>query len=200
MCHLDHHPKFPTKVIGCAIWILILLEAARTPNESNQNPMPNHQVRGDPYWSIKKRSTKLISECQDCHHAVVKEAEHLRVQELVRRIENHPDREAFHADLQQNNVYNPFSKHSKEMIRELGNVELFELCETTPKVQCSHCLLYWNQGIVHFTCGQCLIDSESRRKFNKLRLDALSFPNYVIKKGPAYGARHGKAEEQKRIP
>ena len=115
-------------------------------------------------------------------HAVVKEAEHLRVQELVKRIENHLHREALHADLQQNNAYNPFSKNSKRIIRELGNVELFELCETVPKVQCSHSLLYWNQGIVYCTCGQCLIDSESRRKFNKLRLDALSFPNCMKKK------------------
>ena len=69
------------------------------------------------------------------------------------------------------------------MICELGNVELFELCETTPKVQCSHCLLYWNQGIVYCTCGQCLIYSESRKQFNKLRLEALSIPKYVIKKG-----------------
>ena len=96
-------------------------------------------------------------------HAVVKEAENLRVQELVKKIENHPHREALQADLQQNNVYNPCSKNSKAMIRELGNVELFELCETFPKVQCSHCLLSWNQGIVYCTCGQCLIDSESRR-------------------------------------
>ena len=83
------------------------------------------------------------------------------------------------------------------MIRELGNVELFELCETIPNVQCSHCLLYWNQGIVYCTCGQFLVDSESRRKFNKLRLNALSIPNYVIKKGRSDGARHGKTEEQK---
>ena len=89
-------------------------------------------------------------------HAIVKEAERLRVQELVKNIENHPHREAIQADLQQNNVYNPFSKNSKEMIRELGNVELFELCETIPKVQCSHCLLYWNQGIVYCTCGTVL--------------------------------------------
>ena len=130
-------------------------------------------------------------------HAVVKEAEHLRVQELVKKIEHHSHREALHADLPQNNVYNPFSKNSKEIIRELGNVELFELCETVPKVQCSHCLLHWNQGTVYCICGQCLIDSESRRKFNKLRLDALSIPNYVIKKGPNHGARHGKIEEQK---
>ena len=95
-------------------------------------------------------------------HSVVKAAEHLRVQELVQRIENHSHRAALQADLQQNNVYNSFSKNSKEMIRELGNVELFELCETTPKVQCSQCILYWNQGIVYCTCGQCLIYSESR--------------------------------------
>ena len=29
-------------------------------------------------------------------HATVKETEHLRVQELVKRIENHPHREALH--------------------------------------------------------------------------------------------------------
>ena len=32
---------------------------------------------------------------------------------------------------------------------------------------------------------------------NKLRLDALSIPNYVIKKGPTHGARHGKTEVQR---
>ena len=83
------------------------------------------------------------------------------------------------------------------MILELGNVELFELRETIPKVQCSHCLLDWNQGIVYCSCGQCLIDSESRRKFNKLRLDALSIPNYWIKEGPTHGARHGRTEVQR---
>ena len=38
-------------------------------------------------------------------------------------------------------VYNPFSDNSKAMIRDMGNVELFELCETIPKVQCAECLL-----------------------------------------------------------
>ena len=50
---------------------------------------------------------------------------------------------------------------------------------------------------MYCTCGQCLIDSESRRKFNKLRLDALSILNYLIKKRATHGARHGKTEEQK---
>ena len=67
--------------------------------------------------------------------AVVKEAEHFWVQELVKKIESHPHREALQADLQLNNVYNSLSNNSKAMIRALGNVELSELCETTTKVQ-----------------------------------------------------------------
>ena len=97
-------------------------------------------------------------------HAVVKEAEHSRVQELVKKIESHPHREALQADLQQNNVYNPFSNNSKAMIRELGNVELFELCKTFPKVQCSYCLLYWNQGIIYCTCGQFLVERRIQKQ------------------------------------
>ena len=41
-------------------------------------------------------------------HAVVKKAENFRVRELVKKTESHPHREALHADLQQNNVHNPF--------------------------------------------------------------------------------------------
>ena len=95
--------------------------------------------------------------------ADVKEAENFRVLEFVKKIERHPRREALQADLQQNNVYNPFSDDPKVMIREMGNEELFELCETTPTAQSSQCLLYWNQGAIYCTCGHLLVDRESRR-------------------------------------
>ena len=115
----------------------------------------------------------------------------------MKKIENHPHLEAFHADLQQNNVYSPFSDDSKAMFREMDNVELFELCETIPKVQCSECLLYWNQGVIYCTCAHLLVDSESSQHFNQWRLDALSIPHYVIKNERPRGARHGKTEAQK---
>ena len=214
--HLDHRRNFPTKIIGCVTWILMSLEAAK--KLKRIQPKPNTQLSSAVRPGCGPESTKrcvltpkhdqedqtgtgwpVLLDWKEDHeidfrvpglsHAVVKEAEHLRVQELVKKIENHPHREALQ--------YNPFRKKSKAMIRELGNVDLFESCETIPKVQCSHCLLYRNQGIVYCTCGQCLIDSESRRKFDKLRLDALSVPNYVIKNGPTHGAWHGKTEEQK---
>ena len=83
------------------------------------------------------------------------------------------------------------------MTREMGNVELFELCETIPKVQCSECLLYWNQGIVYCTCGHLLKESESSQNFHQWRLHAFSIQNYVIKKERHRGARRGKTEAQK---
>ena len=54
-------------------------------------------------------------------------------------------------------------------------------------------------GINEFycACGQFLVESKCRRKFHKLRLDALSIPHCVIKKGRCHGARHGKTEVQR---
>ena len=130
-------------------------------------------------------------------HAVVRQAENFRVRELVTKIESHPHREALQADLQQNDDYNPFSDDSKAMIREMGNAESFELCETIPRVQCSECLLHWNQEIVYCTCGNLLKESESSQHFHQCRLDALSIPHHLIRMGRPRGARHGKTEAQK---
>ena len=124
--------------------------------------MPNHVEddqtgTGRPVLVDRKEEHEINFRVPGLSHAVVKEVEHLRVQELVKKIESHPHREALQADLHQNIVYNSFSNNSKAIIRELGDVEFFELCETIPKVKCSHYLLYWNQGVVNCTCGQFLV-------------------------------------------
>ena len=79
----------------------------------------------------------------------------------------------------------------------MGNVELFELCETNPKVQCKECLLYWNQGIVYCTCGHLLKECEASRGVIQWTLDLLSIQNYVIKKVRPHGRRYGKTKEQR---
>ena len=88
-------------------------------------------------------------------HAVEKQAENSRVREFVKKIESHPHRQDSQADLQQSYAYNPCSANSNKMIQDMGNVELLEVCETF-FVQCSECLLYWNQGIVSCTFGHHL--------------------------------------------
>ena len=156
---------------------------------------PGRPVCG--HWSHQLEEIDIDLRVSGLPHAVVKQAENSRVRELVKKIESHPHRQDLQADMQQSNAYNPFSEKSKKMIRDMGNVELLELCETTPKVQCSECLLYWHQGIVYCTCGHLLREKKSTRRIHRWHLDILSIPNYVNKKGRPHGNRHGKTEEQR---
>ena len=75
-------------------------------------------------------------------HSVVKHAQSTSVRELIQKFENHPNRLALQQALRQNQSFNPFSPESKQMIRDVGNIELCELLETEPKTQCTVCLSY----------------------------------------------------------
>ena len=50
------------------------------------------QVRGDPSLVDQKEEHNIDFRVPGLSHSVAKEAEHIRVQELVQRIENHPHR------------------------------------------------------------------------------------------------------------
>ena len=77
-------------------------------------------------------------------HSVVKHAQSTRVRELIQKIENHPDRHALQQDLRQINHFILSVQNQRQMIHEVGNIELFELQETDPKTQCKACLSYWD--------------------------------------------------------
>ena len=66
-------------------------------------------------------------------HSIVKQLQSASVRELIQKIENHPNRHALQRDLQQSQPFNPFSQESKEMIHEVGNIELCELLDMEPK-------------------------------------------------------------------
>ena len=79
------------------------------------------------------------------------------------------------------------------MIPEVGNIELCELLDTEPKVQCKVCLSYWDVGIVYCTCGHFLRNgTEENKKFVQHTMDLLSIPNYYFKKGRPHGHRYDK--------
>ena len=116
---------------------------------------------------------------------------------VVQKIENHPDRHPLQQDLRQNQSYNPLSPESKQMIRDVGNIELFDLLETEPKTKCKACLSFWNIGIVYCTCGHFLHkETKVNRKFVKYTMDFLSLPEYIIKKGRPHGHRFGFLQDQ----
>ena len=126
-------------------------------------------------------------------HSTVKQLHGACVRELIQKIENHPHRHALQRDLQQSQSFNPFSQESKQMIHEVGNIELCELLDMEPKAQCKVCLSYWDVGIVYCTCGHFLRNgTEENKKFVQYTMDLLSIPNYYIKKGRPHGHRYGK--------
>ena len=166
--------------------------------------------------AVKHDRTAKLVVCRDVNHeqsmlnevdidfriprlplSCVKQAENYRVRELVKKIENHPQRQSLQRDLQQNKAYNPFSPESKQVIQDMGNVELFELFLTDPKTQCKECLSYWSEAIVCCTCGHLLKESAANRGVIQYTLDLLSIQNYVIKKGRHHGRRYGKTPQQK---
>ena len=126
-------------------------------------------------------------------HSTVKQLHGASVRDLIQKIENHPHRHALQSDLHQSQSFNPFSPESKDMIREVGNIELCELLDMEPKAQCKVCLSCWDVGIVYCTCGHFLRNgTEENKKFVQYTMDLLSIPNYYIKKGRPHGHRYGK--------
>ena len=126
-------------------------------------------------------------------HSTVKQLHGASVRDLIQKIENHPNRHALQRDLQQSQSFNPFSPESKQMIHEVGNIELCELLDMEPKAQCKVCLSYWDVGIVYCTCGHFLRNgTEENKKFVKHTMDLLSIPNYFLKKWRPHGHRYGK--------
>ena len=82
-------------------------------------------------------------------HSAVKRSHGVNVENLIQKIENHPQRQALQSDLQQHRQFNPFSKESQYVIKAAGNTELCELLDVEPKSQCKACLAYWDVGIVY---------------------------------------------------
>ena len=117
-------------------------------------------------------------------HSAVKRSHDVNVQNLIQKIENHPQRQALQSDLQQHRQFKPFSKESQDVIKAAGNIELCELLDVEPKAQCKVCLSYWDVGIVYYTCGHFLRGgTKENKKYIKFTLDLFSIPIYYIRKG-----------------
>ena len=137
----------------------------------------------------------LTSTSQECRIRLVKRSHGVNVQNLIQKIENHPQRQALQSDLQQHRAFNPFSKESRDVITAAGNTELCELLDVELEANCKACLACWDVGTVYCTCGHFLRDDTTEnKKYIKSVLDLFSIPNFYIRKGRPHGHRYGKKE------
>ena len=110
-----------------------------------------------------------------------------KVKSLIEKFENHKHKESFIQDLSQTQKINTFSKKSQELIADLNNTEIFELCENSSKQQCPDCNLYWEKGIIHCSCGRTMKSTRNPTEFDQNNRDVASIPGHVIKKSSSRG-------------
>ena len=55
-----------------------------------------------------------------------------KVKKLIEKFENHKHEESFLQDWSQTQKINKFSKESQDLIADLNNTEIFELCHNSP--------------------------------------------------------------------
>ena len=121
----------------------------------------------------------------------------IKVKRLIEKFENHKHKESFIQDLSQTQKINKFSRESQDVIADLNNTEIFELCENSSKQECPVCNAYWEIGIIYCSCGRNMKSTRSPTEFDKNNRDVTSILGYVIKKNSSRGAKRGPSERQK---
>ena len=116
-----------------------------------------------------------------------------KVKKLFEKVDNH---KSFIQDLSKTQKIK-FSKESQDLIADLNNTEIFELCKNSSKHQCPDCNPYWEIGIIYCRCGRNMESSRSPTEFDQNNRDVTSITRYVIKKNSSRGAKHGPSERQR---
>ena len=91
------------------------------------NNTVDHRISGVPLSAVEQQDT-------------IREN---KVKKLIEKFENHKQKESFLQDLSQTQKINKFSKESQDLIADLNNTEVFELCENSSTQQCLDCNAYW---------------------------------------------------------
>ena len=124
----------------------------------------------------------------------VKRSETMSILNLIRKITRHPQQEAVQNDLDKKQSFNAFSDESKKAIKESGNIEISEIVNTEPKLQCKFCLNHCNPGIIYCVCGHLMVeDSGEHRKYMLSTLNSFTIGNFYVRKDRPRGYRYGKA-------
>ena len=149
---------------------------SKSPTVCTQSEFPNRSTRltwtgcKNIWWPTKrikeflgdrKRHRGLQNSWYTSFYSWTAKYKSQRSKRLIENIENHPNKESFLQDFKQPKEINKFSEKSQELIADMNNTEVFELCETSSKQQCTDCNLYLEAGTVYCTCGRCLRISQS---------------------------------------
>ena len=87
------------------------------------NNTVDHRISGVPLSAVEPQNTTREN----------------KVKRLIEKFENHKHKESFIQDLSQTQKINKFRKESQDLIPDMTNTKIFELCENSSKQQCPDC-------------------------------------------------------------
>ena len=119
-----------------------------------------------------------------------------RTQSLVDKLQAGHHTKSIIDDFGKKGTSHVFSEASRRTIKELGNIEIYELGEISTTVQCTTCLRYSEEGTIFCTCGVCLMPLPDQIKKIKNRFEIMSNPFYFMKEEDSRGSRHGPQQWQ----
>ena len=131
----------------------------------------------------------------------VKHSETMSILNLIRKITRHPQQEAVQNDLDKKQSFNAFSDESKKAIKESGNIEISEIVNTEPKLQCKFCLNHCNPGIIYCVCGHLMVeDSGEHRKYMLSALNSFHHRELLRSQRPTTWLQIWQSPWMQRIP
>ena len=95
------------------------------------------------------------------------------IKKLIEKFEKHQHKESYLKDLSQMQKINKMSKESQDLIADMNNTEIFELCENSSNQQCLECITFWENGIIYCSCGRNMKSSQSPTNLCNLKLTRL---------------------------
>ena len=87
------------------------------------NNTVDHRIPGVPLSAVEQQHTTRET----------------KVIRLIEKFENHKHKDSLILDLRQMEKINKFSNKTKDLIADINNTEIFELCENSSKQQCPDC-------------------------------------------------------------
>ena len=167
----------------------LFVQEARSSWESQQDAMSCGETRiNTADYRIPRKSTSTVK-LQDARPQN-------NVTKLVGMFEKHQHKEQFLKDMSRKQEINKFIEESQQLLADMNQTEIFELCENSAKHQCLDCNAFSEIGIICCSCGRNLKYSRSPTTLQKTNCDFTSILGFVIKKNSSRGPKHGVSERQ----
>ena len=137
-------------------------------------------------------------------HSAVKQSHGVNVQNLIQKIENHPHRRALQSDLQQHRQFNPFSKESRNVLKQLETSNCVNYSMWNPKHSAKFVCRTGTSASSTARAGtSCEMERKRTRDTSSTLLTSFRFPIIISRKddptATATGRKKGITSTSSRI-